>query len=189
MRSLFTLFSLVASACAYQIITPGNSNGWTTGGPNNVTWQRVDTDQTTFSMVLVNQDKSLLPSGSEILIATVSGALGVITVPPPSAGFPVGNGFQVNFVNDTTHLNTILAQSSQFAITQSNSTTSSASASNAVVTVAPNPSQQTGSASNGALNPTDSATNTTAPSKNGADRITAAGSTGLIFAALAAFFL
>jgi len=86
-------------------------------------------------------------------------------------------------------LNTILAQSSQFAITQSNSTTSSASASNAVVTVAPNPSQQTGSASNGALNPTDSATNTTAPSKNGADRITAAGSTGLIFAALAAFFL
>jgi hypothetical protein len=50
-----------------------------------------------------------------------------------------------------------------------------------------NPSSQTDSA--GDLNPTDSATNTTAPGKNGADRITAAGSTGLIFAALVAFFL
>jgi hypothetical protein len=50
---------------------------------------------------------------------------------------------------------------------------------------ASNPSQ-TDSA--GDLNPTDSATNSTS-NKNGADRITAAGSTGLIFAALAAFFL
>jgi len=83
-------------------------------------------------------------------------------------------------------LNTILAQSNQFAITQSNST--KASASNVVVTGSSYPSQ-TGTASNTALNPTDSATNTTAPAKNGADRITAAGSTGLIFAALAAFFL
>jgi hypothetical protein len=58
MRSLFTLFSFVASACAYQIITPGNSNGWTTAGNNNVTWQRVSTDQTTFTMVLVNQVRS-----------------------------------------------------------------------------------------------------------------------------------
>lgn len=58
MRSLFTLFSLVASVCAYQVITPGNNSGWTTGGPNNVTWQRVNTDQTTFTMVLVNQVRS-----------------------------------------------------------------------------------------------------------------------------------
>jgi hypothetical protein len=106
-------------------------------------------------------------------------------------------------------LTTILAQSSQFAITQSN-TTSTTAPSNAVYvffsslgahhrplrlshclpllfsTSASNPSQ-TDSA--GDLNPTDSATNTTGSSKNGADRITAAGSTGLIFAALAAFFL
>ena len=41
----------------------------------------------------------------------------------------------------------------------------------------------------GKLNPTSSLTNTTAPGKNSADRITAAGSTSLIFAALAAFIL
>jgi hypothetical protein len=58
MRLLFTLFSLVASACAYQIITPGNSAGWTTGGRNNVSWQRVSTDQATFTMLLVNQVRS-----------------------------------------------------------------------------------------------------------------------------------
>ncbi|KAI0273168.1 hypothetical protein BGY98DRAFT_1189011 [Russula aff. rugulosa BPL654] len=188
MRSLFTLFTLVASACAYQILTPNNSSGWTTGGPNNVTWVRVSTDQPGFTMVLVNQDKTIMPSGSEVLIATVDGTAGAIGVPVPSGGFPVGNGFQINFVNDTQHLNTILAQSNQFAITQSNTTTSSGA--NPTITpatvVASNPTQ-TNSA--GDLNPTDSATNTTTPAKNGADRITAAGSTGLIFAALAAFFL
>ncbi|KAF8506076.1 hypothetical protein F5888DRAFT_1630759 [Russula emetica] len=188
MRSLVTLFSLVASACAYQIITPGNSIGWTTGGSNNVTWQRVSTDQTTFTMVLVNQDKTVEPSGQEVLIATVDGTLGVIQIPAPSGGFQVGNGYQVNFVNDTQHLTSILAQSSQFSITQSNTTTSSTAAPSNVITpsASSNPSQ-TDSA--GDLNPTDSATNTTAPTKNGADRITAAGSTGLIFAALAAYFL
>ncbi|KAN0126537.1 hypothetical protein V8E52_000177 [Russula decolorans] len=186
MRSLFTLFSFVASACAYQILTPGNSNGWTTSGGNNVTWQRVNTDQTTFTMVLVNQDKTVLPSGQEILIATVDGSVGAIGVPAPSGGFVVGNGFQVNFVNDSQHLSAILAQSSQFSITQSNTTTpTTAAPSNAVTASGSNPSQ-TDSA--GDLNPTSSATNTTSPS-NGADRITAAGSTGLIFAALAAFFL
>jgi len=60
MRSLFTLFSLVATACAYSISSPGGSSGWTTGGRNNVTWQRVSTDQATFTMLLVNQVR-LLP--------------------------------------------------------------------------------------------------------------------------------
>ncbi len=64
-----------------------------------------------------------MPSGSEVLIATVDGSLGIISIPAPSGGFPVGNGFQVNFVNDTQHLSTILAQSPQFSITQSNTTT------------------------------------------------------------------
>jgi hypothetical protein len=154
-----------------------------------------------------------MPSGQEVLIATVDGQLGVITVPAPSGGFPVGNGFQVNFVNDTSHLSTILAQSTQFAITQSNTTTSSKAVPTVYVfffrplapimghfisptlltllystgaTAASNPSQTTDSA--GDLNPTDSASNSTSGS-NGAAHITAAGSTGLIFAALAAFFL
>jgi len=58
MRFFVTLFSLIASACAYQIITPGNSAGWTTAGGNNVTWQRVSSDQAAFTMLLVNQVRS-----------------------------------------------------------------------------------------------------------------------------------
>jgi len=188
MRSLFTLFSFVASACAYQVLTPGTGADWTTLGRNNVTWQRVSTDQATFTMVLVNQDKTIMPSGSEILIATVDGTAGVISVPAPSGGFVVGSGFQVNFVNDTQHLSSILAQSGQFSITQSNTTASSTTAQ--VVTAAgSNPTPTSSGTDSSNLNPTDSTTNTTAPGKNGADRITAAGGTGLIFAALAAYFL
>ena len=145
MRSVFTLFFLAASACAYQILSPSNSSGWTTAGPNNVTWQRVSTDQTTFALVLVNQvrylpltrtfstwahllvfqDTTVQPTPI-VLIATVDGSLDVITVSPPSGGFQAGSNFRINFVNDTSHLTTILAQSDQFAITQSNTTSTTA---------------------------------------------------------------
>lgn len=69
-----------------------------------------------------------MPSGMEVLIATVDGTLGIIGVPAPSGGFVVGNGYQVNFVNDSQHLSAILAQSPQFSITQSNTTTSTTAA-------------------------------------------------------------
>lgn len=81
------------------------------------------------------QDKTIMPTGQETLIATVDGTLGTIAIPPPSGGFPVGSGFQVNFVKDPQDLNTILAQSGQFTITQSNSTSSTTLASNTVVYV------------------------------------------------------
>jgi hypothetical protein len=76
-----------------------------------------------------------MPTGQESLIATVDGTLGTIAIPPPSGGFPVGGGFQVNFVKDPQDLNTILAQSGQFNITQSNSTSSTSLASNTFVYV------------------------------------------------------
>jgi len=186
MRSLFTVLSLVASACAYQILTPSNSSGWTTVGPNLVSWQRVSTDSNNFTMVLVNQDKTVMPAGQEVLIATVDGTQNSIAVPAPSGGFPTGTGFQVNFVKDPQDLNTILAQSNQFSITQPNTSSTTTSPSNTTPTVIT--AAQTGTTatdSSGNLNPSSSST----PTTNGADRITAAGSTGLIFAALAAFFL
>jgi len=188
MRSLFTVLSLVASACAYQILTPSNSSGWTTVGPNLVSWQRVNTDSNNFTMVLVNQDKTIMPSGEEILIATVDGTQNSIAVPAPSGGFPTGTGFQVNFVKDSQDLTTIYAQSNQFSIIKPNTSSTTTSPSNTVVTPAGVTAAQTGTTgtdSSGNLNPTSSSS----PTTNGADRITAAGSTGLIFAALAAFFL
>jgi hypothetical protein len=187
MRSFFTLIALVASASAYQILTPGNTLNWTTSGPNGVTWQRVSTDPANFTMLLVNQDKTILPAGQEILIAQVNGsALSIANVPPPSGGYKVGSGYQVNFVASPETLNTILAQTGQFSIIQSNTTASSSPSNtvNSVYTQSNSPAQTTDTS--GDLNPTGSAS---ASNSNGADRISAAGSTSLIFAALVAFIL
>ncbi|KAH9972965.1 hypothetical protein BGW80DRAFT_1172317 [Lactifluus volemus] len=131
---LFAIFSFAALASAYQVTTPGQNVGWTTAGPNVVTWERVATDPQTFTMVLVNQAAGALPGGPQTLLATVDGTQNKITVPTPSGGFPVGQGFQVNFVKSPQDMNTILAQSGQFAITQS-SVTPSASSTGAAVYV------------------------------------------------------
>lgn len=77
-----------------------------------------------------------MPAGEEVLIATVDGTQNSITVPAPSGGFQVGQGYQVNFVKDSQDLNTILAQSNQFSITQPNTTSSTTtSPSNTIVYV------------------------------------------------------
>lgn len=55
MRSVFAVLSLAASALAYSISQPSSSENWTTSGPNVVVWERVDTDATNFTLVLVNQ--------------------------------------------------------------------------------------------------------------------------------------
>jgi len=189
MRCLFALLSFVAAASAYKVLTPGDTAGWSTAGPNTVTWQRVDTDPATFTMLLVNQNNNALPGGKEVLIATVDGTTGKINVPLPSSGFPAGNAFQINFVKDPQNLDAILAQSQQFAIAQS-STTASASSTVASASPAGSTVQVTQSTpdSTGGLNPTASSASAPA-SKNNAGRITAAGNTGLIFAALAAIAL
>lgn len=185
MRSFFAFFALVSSACAYQVLTPTNSSGWTTAGPNTVTWQRVDTDAQNFSMVLVNQNQGVLPGGQEILAALVNGSALTYTVPPPSAGFPVGTGFQVNFVKDAESLSTIYAQSGQFAITSPSSTTSPSKTVASASATPSNPTTATTTDTSGDLNPTGTSTS----SGNSAGRITAAGSTALLFAALTAFIL
>jgi len=189
MRSFFALVALVSSACAYSVVTPNSLSGWTTGGPNIVTWQRVVTDPQNFTMLLVNQNPGILSGGQEILVALVNGSALTYTVPPPSGGFPAGTGFQVNFVQDPTNLNTIYAQSGQFAITASSSTISPLRTVASTSATPTNPTTPATVAATtdtpGGLNPTGTSTS----SGNGADRIAAAGSTALLFAALTVFIL
>ncbi|KAI0065979.1 hypothetical protein BV25DRAFT_1764871, partial [Artomyces pyxidatus] len=125
MRTVFAVLSLVASTLAYQVTSPGTNQNWTTSGTHIVSWSRVDTDALNFTMLLVNQNKAILPSGSEVLSAFVDGTKGTLQVAPPSAGFPVGDGFQINLVAGPDQTNTILAQSGQFSILQSASSSSS----------------------------------------------------------------
>ncbi len=76
-RLLLRLALIISATFAYNVTTPSNSQGWTSKGPQplvlfltmilrvmlyifiivepRLIWQRVDTDPTTFAVVLVNQ--------------------------------------------------------------------------------------------------------------------------------------
>ncbi|QRV76555.1 GPI-anchored small secreted protein [Ceratobasidium sp. AG-Ba] len=143
MRASFVaLVSFAASALAYQVTFPMASDKWYSGEvTNTLEWNRVNTDQSTFCIVLTNQDRSLLPTDQQ-LIATTDGTTGKTSVPAPSGGFPVGKGFRVNLVKSPTEMNTILAQSPEFEIvsgvsTSSGTMTMTSSVSRSVMTVAP----------------------------------------------------
>ena len=55
------------------------------------------------------------PNYEQILDALVDGSLGTIQVNAPSTGWPSGSGFQINLVQDSQHLDTLLAQSDDFS--------------------------------------------------------------------------
>ncbi|KAG9104891.1 GPI inositol deacylase [Ceratobasidium sp. 370] len=119
--------SKASGSLAYQVTFPTASGKWYSGEvTNQLTWDRVSTDATSFTIVLTNQNRALLPTDQQ-LIATVDGTTGKVDVPAPSGGFPVGKGFRVNLVKSTTELNSILAQSPEFEIASGMSPVSSAS--------------------------------------------------------------
>ncbi|KAL4242498.1 GPI-anchored Adhesion Regulator [Abortiporus biennis] len=177
MKTFATLLAFAASALAYQVTNPTNSTGWTTTGPNTVTWTRVSTDAETFTIVLSNQSK--FPPESEVLVAQVDGTKATsITVSPPSGGWVAGAGYQVNLVKDAQNLDAILAQSGQFTIkTGTASTTASGTTSGATLSVpaASNTAATTagGSNSNSAtdLNPSTSSDTPTTPTNGAASNM------------------
>ena len=75
------------------------------------------------------QDRSVMPDNNQMLAAEVDSSLGETTVNAPSGGWPTGGSFRVNFVKNTTELNTILAQSDEFDIKEDTSSSSSSSSS------------------------------------------------------------
>ncbi|CAE6501906.1 unnamed protein product [Rhizoctonia solani] len=190
MRSSFVaLLSLIASAAAYQVTYPQSTDKWFAGTvTNTLKWDQVSTDAATFCLVLVNEDRSLLPVNNQQLIATVPGSTGTIEVPAPSGGFPVGKGFRVNMVKSPTDVNTILAQSPEFEIvsgtgTSSGTLSATSSVSRSVVVVSPT-SAAAATTTSSDLNPTS-----TPRSSNGAMSIVARASPVVIAGALAAAFM
>ena len=61
----------------------------------------------------------------QILAALVDGTLGKTSLNPPSGGWPTGTNFRVNLVQDDRNINAILAQSPEFTINATSSTTGS----------------------------------------------------------------
>ncbi|OCH90242.1 hypothetical protein OBBRIDRAFT_887826 [Obba rivulosa] len=115
MRLILAIFSLTGLAFGYQIISPNSTSGWTTEGPNVVTWTKLATDPPNFSLLL---QFPVSGGGEELaLVADVNGDLGQLVV--PSFEVSPGNGFRVNFV-DVTDNDEIFAQSAPFSIVPSN---------------------------------------------------------------------
>ncbi|KAI0298845.1 hypothetical protein BC826DRAFT_85450 [Russula brevipes] len=100
---LFTLVTLVASACAYSITGPDGNVEWTTAGPNTVTWTKASTDNSSIALVLVKPDNS--------------------TFTLDLAGSVDGNS------DCSRNKNGILSESQDFNITQSSTNTSSTTSS------------------------------------------------------------
>ncbi|KAH6915062.1 hypothetical protein BKA70DRAFT_1257871 [Coprinopsis sp. MPI-PUGE-AT-0042] len=146
MRSFIVLASLVASVLSYEVVRPSRTSGWTNQGPQTVTWDRVNTDPDTFSIVLTNTNRDLL--ASDIVLATnVDGAsASSITIDEPAEGWPeAGGSFRINLVRSEDELNSILAQSNEFNVTAGTSSASaSASGSSTISSSASSASRSTG---------------------------------------------
>ncbi|KAH0839942.1 hypothetical protein J3R83DRAFT_896 [Lanmaoa asiatica] len=138
MRVLASVLLAVPLAFAYSVTYPGGSQGWNTTGPNYLMWERVDTDPLSFTVVLTNVNAA----SNQVLDAVIDGTLGITMCSPPSGGWPSGSGFRVNLAQDATHLDSLLAQSSEFnitAVSSNGSTTSSVSTLTAATTTQSTP--------------------------------------------------
>ncbi|KAG6833939.1 hypothetical protein H0H87_007950 [Tephrocybe sp. NHM501043] len=118
---------------AYTVTEPSSAKGWSSVGPQTLSWDRVATDPTTFAVILTSTDGQV----SQVLAAEVNGDQKSISVNPPSGGWPQGGGFRINLVKDVNHVNNIYAQSSEYTIgeTTTSATGSSSSAVSASASV------------------------------------------------------
>jgi len=138
MRSLvLSLLHLVASAFAWSIVSPNTAQGWSAVGSQKLSWVASGNDPVNFTVVLNNGNAALLPNGPQVLAALVVGSLGNTSVNPPSNGWPTGEGFRVQLAASATELNTVIAESSVFAIGVVNTTSSAVKSSTAGLTSTP----------------------------------------------------
>ncbi|KZO93199.1 hypothetical protein CALVIDRAFT_260155 [Calocera viscosa TUFC12733] len=118
---------LLPAALAIQVTSPTQSTLWSSGATSQtISWSSVVTDPTSFAIVLVNQDRTVLPTNDILLADNVSTSAGSVSVTYPGGTWPVGDAFQVNLVAASDQTSTIYAQSNDFNIT---STAASASSS------------------------------------------------------------
>ncbi|KAF8174913.1 hypothetical protein BJ912DRAFT_39255 [Pholiota molesta] len=114
MRVAACLLAFVTSTLAYRVLSPNSQTGWTNQGNQLLTWERVSSDKTTFSVVLDNQQ--MQGFSRKLLASRVDGTKGKVNLSPPSGGWPTGSNFRVNLVASADQFDTIYAQSNDFVI-------------------------------------------------------------------------
>ena len=118
------LAALVASVSALQVTQPASQASIDVTKENTIEWTTVSTDPSTFSIYLVNENVNL--SVSILLKDSVDSSAGSYKF-GPLTGVTPGADYQIDF-DSTSSTNTgILAQSGQFNVVSSGSSTTSVS--------------------------------------------------------------
>ncbi|KAF5333626.1 hypothetical protein D9611_002563 [Ephemerocybe angulata] len=161
--STLVCLSLLSSAFAIQVTRPSLTQGWTNKGAQTVSWDRVSTDATNFSVVLTNLDRKILATDVVLVALVDAQSASTVSVPEPSGGWPtIGGSYRVNLVKSSTEQTTIYAQSSEFNITAGTGTTSGTTSG----TVSTAGAASTGTAAGTSGSKTGSTTGSTTDSSN-----------------------
>ena len=118
------LAALVASVTALQITQPASQAAIDVSKKNTIQWTSVSTDPSSFAISLVNM--AVNPSVSISLTNSVQTSAGSYTF-GPLTGVTPGQDYQVNLISTTPNDEGILAQSGQFSVVSSGSSTTSVS--------------------------------------------------------------
>jgi len=150
------VLSFVASTLAYSVITPNQNTKWLNKGSKNITFERVNTDSSNFSIYLVNQVN--YPPYSSLLAALVQGGDkgGSAIVNAPSGGWTPASGYQINLQSSDPNSTQIYVQSDHFDIVDSDNSTTSSGSTTANVVVPTASTSTTGAT--GTSDSSDSAT-------------------------------
>ncbi|KAL5527253.1 hypothetical protein ACEPAG_6044 [Sanghuangporus baumii] len=112
------ILAVALGVSALRVLAPNENEGWASTGSNTLSWERVSTDPTNFTVVLTNTDRSVLPENNQLLAAFVDATSATsVSIDAPSGGFNVGGSYRVNLVRSQDDLDTIYAQSDEFNIT------------------------------------------------------------------------
>ncbi|KAF3764276.1 hypothetical protein M406DRAFT_259910 [Cryphonectria parasitica EP155] len=95
--SITTLLALASAAAALQVTSPTSDSVWTVGDSQTVTWDSVDSDQSTFDIYLSNMVE--YPSVTVLLASDISSSDGSATI--DGSKLTAGNSFTINFTNGT----------------------------------------------------------------------------------------
>ncbi|OKL56335.1 hypothetical protein UA08_08418 [Talaromyces atroroseus] len=174
--NLSTALVLAATASALQVTSPSRGDDLDLSGSNDVTWDSVESDPTSFDIQLVNEHVN--PPVVKTIATNVQTSAGSYSFSNVAA--TVGNDYQINLVSNDSDNTGILAQSAQFDVTKavdssSSSSTSSTSTSSSSSTSTDASSTSTTSSSTSS----SSGIRTSASSSTSASRTATASSSGV----------
>ncbi|KAL1873501.1 hypothetical protein Daus18300_003864 [Diaporthe australafricana] len=162
MVSSLTLLALASGALALKVTSPDSSTIWSTGEKQTIKWDTVSSDESSFNIYLSNM--ASYPPTNVLLASDVSSDSGSYDV--DGSKLADGNSFTINFTNGT-KTEQIYAQSNQFNITESTSSSSSSSSSASATASGSSTASSTGADSTGTASSTASGSSTASATATG----------------------